>query len=138
PEPAPPPPVPAAGPPAAAPAAPADEPADPIIEVARSRAARRGLGTKRALYHRIARTRQLLRLWSDLGKYLASPRRRLRRSSEATDLIRKLSQVQESLEDFPRLLGEAGQPGYLVLALAKLVIVPTFQTLTDSQREALS
>ena len=30
-------------------------------------------------------------------------------------MIRQLKEIEELLEDFPALLGEAGQPGYLVL-----------------------
>src|SRR5262249_36340536 len=41
--------------------------------------ARRGLGTKRALYYRISRTRQLLWAWGQAGKYLNSPSRLLTR-----------------------------------------------------------
>ena len=35
-------------------------------------------------------------------------------------------------------MGEAGQPGYLVVTLAQLVIVPTFQTMDLKARRALS
>ena len=117
---------------------PPPEPVDPLVQAAESRHARKGLGTKRALYYRISRTRQLIDLWYQAGKYLASPKRRLTRKAEATDLMRKLNDVQDLLEGFPPLLGEAGQPGYLVIALSRLVIVPTFQSLGPSQREALS
>ncbi|HKB42673.1 MAG TPA: hypothetical protein VKD72_39960, partial [Gemmataceae bacterium] len=56
------------------------EPPDPFVEAARSsEPARRGLGTKRALYYRIARTRALLRVWDQAGKYLNQPTRRLTR-----------------------------------------------------------
>jgi hypothetical protein len=117
---------------------PEPDPVDPVIEAAESPSARRGLNTRRSLYRRIAKTRELIHAWTALGKYLASPKRKLRRPAEATDLIRQLENVQHLLTQFPPLMGEAGQPGYLVLALAQLVIVPTFQTLSLSQREALS
>src|SRR5262249_15595407 len=39
---------------------------------------------------------------------------------------------------FPPLLGEAGQPGYLVLALTEVDLLRTLKSLSDSQREALS
>jgi len=117
----------------------APEPADPVIDAAQSSPpARRGLGTKRALYYRVVRTRQLLRHWTAIGKYLASPKRRLARSSEAADLLQHLLEVQALLEEFPPLLGEAGQPGYLVLALTQVTIKRTFEGLSVSQREALS
>jgi hypothetical protein len=101
--------------------------------------ARRGLGTKRALYYRIARTRQLLWAWKLAGKYLNHPTRLVNRPSEARDLIHQMQVIRQVLQSFPPLLGEAGQPGYLVLALARQqALVPTLQTLLLSQREALA
>jgi hypothetical protein len=113
-------------------------PSDPVIEAARSAPARRRLSTKRALYRRIVLTRKLIRTWTMVGKYLSSPKRRLTRPSEATDLIRLLDEIQELLGRFPPLMGEAGQPGYLVVMLSQLVIVPTFQTMDLKARRALS
>jgi hypothetical protein len=139
-----PPPAPTAAPPpeppaARAPAAPAP-PADPLTEAARAApAARRGLGTRRALYRRLAVTRRLARAWESAGKYLAWPKRRVSRPAEAAELIALLAAVREALDDFPPLLGEAGQPGYLVLSLARQPnVVPTFQTLIATQRAALA
>lgn len=111
-----------------------------VVEAARnSPAARRGLGTKRDFYHRLARTRRLLRAWQEAGKYLSSPRRRLTKPAEATDLIREMTQIRTGLEKFPPLLGAAGQPGYLVVSLARQqVVVPTYQTLLPSQRIKLA
>ncbi|OAI38940.1 hypothetical protein AYO40_01505 [Planctomycetaceae bacterium SCGC AG-212-D15] len=131
---------PAPTPSAPEPASPAPEPANPAEEAARSSPrARRGLGTKRALFRRIVTTRQLLAAWKKIGRYLAHPDRRLTRLAEATDLVQELNEIEELLEDFPRLLGEAGQPGYLVLALAQQpTLVPTFRGLSPSQREALA
>jgi hypothetical protein len=120
-----------------APAA-APEPSDPVLEAARSAPARRRLSTKRALYSRIVLTRALIGTWARVGKYLASPKRRLNRPSEATDLIRQLEEIQDLLHRFPPLMGEAGQPGYLVVTLSQLVIVPTFQTMDLKARRALS
>jgi hypothetical protein len=113
---------------------------DIILEAAhKSLPARRGLGTKRALYHRIARTRQLLRAWSEAGEYVGHPERKLAKPIEATDLIHALITLRTQLKSFPPLLGQAGQPGYLVIALARQqVIVPTFQTLLPSQRDSLA
>src|SRR5438552_2311156 len=104
------------------------EPLDPFLEAARSsQLARRGLGTKRALYYRIARTRALLRVWDQVGKFLNDPSRRLKRPSEARQMLEQLASIRRLLENFPPLLGEAGQPGYLVIALARQqIIVPTF------------
>ncbi len=115
--------------------------ADDLIAAAArySRWARRGLGTTRALYHRIAHTRELLWHWEQLGKYLGKPTKRLTRLSEATELSRHLGAVLELLSGFPPLLGNAGQPGYLVIVLARQPqIVPTFRTLLLQQREILA
>jgi hypothetical protein len=116
------------------------KPVDPVAEADRaSEQGRKGLGTKRALYERIVRTRALLRLWERAGKYLGQTKRRLTRPSEAREMIEVLTAIRNQLSDFPKILGEAGQPGYLVTALASQpAIVPTFQTLLPSQREALT
>jgi hypothetical protein len=122
------------------PAAPQPKPkADPVLEASRSVAARRGLGTRRALYQRLARTRRLMRAWERAGKYLGSPKRRLSKPSEATELINQLKALREALEGFPALLGEAGQPGYSVVVLARQQApVPILQTLLPGQRETLA
>jgi hypothetical protein len=112
---------------------------DPVAEAARSRIARRGLGTKRALYQRIVRTRQLLRLWDQSGRFLAWPKKRLSKAADAAEMVRLLGAIRRLLRGFPPLLGEAGQPGYLVMTLARQqAVVPTFQTLIASQRESLA
>ncbi len=100
---------------------------------------RRGLGTRRAIYERIVRTRALLELWERAGRYLGQPKRRLARPSEARELIDVLTAIRDEVKDFPPLVGEAGQPGYLVITLARQpAIVPTFQTLLPGQRDALA
>ena len=114
------------------------EPHDPIMEAAQSGPAHRGIGTKRGIYQRIARTRRLLRLWNELGKYLSSPKRRLSRSADGPELVRLLDEITNLLRGFPPLLGEAGQPGYLVLALTQVDTVKVFQSFSPHQREALS
>jgi hypothetical protein len=116
-------------------------PADLIARVASSPSARQGLHTRRALYQRLAQTRELLRTWNAAGKYLAQPQRRLGRSAEAIELARQLTAIRRQLRDFPRLLGEAGQPGFYVLTLAsqpRKAIVATFRMLLPSQREMLT
>jgi len=126
--------------PPAPPSPPAPPPIDPMVRVAQSSTtARRGLGTKKALYHRITRTRALLHAWEDAGKYLATAPRRPRTPAEARELIAAMRRIIRLLPEFPPLLGEAGQPGYLVVALARQTpFIPTFQTLLPSQREALA
>lgn len=95
--------------------------------------------TRRELYFRIARTRQIQHLWGRVGKYLDNPNRRLTRPSEATELIEHMQALPVLIQSFPSRLGLAGQPGYLVLALARQqLIVPTLQTLLHSQRIALA
>jgi hypothetical protein len=112
---------------------------DPVVEAARSSAsARRGLGTKRALYHRISRTRQLVRAWVQIGNYVGDAGRPLNKRAEAVDLVRQLTIIRQVLQGFPPILGQAGQPGYLVIALARQPqILQTFLGLMASQREAL-
>lgn len=114
------------------------EPVDPVLEAAQSGPARRGIGTRRGLYQRIARSRRLLHLWNDLGKYLSSPKRRLSRSADGPELVRLLDEITTFLKRFPPLLGEAGQPGYLVLALTQVDTVKVFRSFSPHQREALS
>ena len=114
------------------------EPVDAVLEAAQSGPARRGIATKRALYRRITRTRRLFRLWNSLGKYLSSPKRRLSRTADGPELVRLLDEITTLLRDFPPLLGEAGQPGYLVLALAQVDTVKVFQSFSPHQREALT
>jgi hypothetical protein len=100
---------------------------------------RLGLRSKGALYYQIARTRQLLWAWEQVGKYLSRPSRLVGRPAEATDLIHHMGVIRDLLPTTPLLLGEAGHPGYLVLALARQqMIVPTLQTLLPSQRQALA
>lgn len=116
------------------------QPVDHVVRGAHSASARRGLATKRALYHRIARTRELLEAWQRAGKYLNHPDRPLIRSSEAVELTRLLQRICRLLSRFPPLLGEAGQPGFYVVTLAgqpKPMIVPTFRMLLPLQRETL-
>jgi hypothetical protein len=123
------------------PTPPRPPPVDPLVEAAHSFPARRGLGTKRALYYRIARTRQLLWAWEGAGKYLRQPERRLTRSQEAAELMRQLNAVRRLLRRFPPLLGQAGQPGFYVVTLArqpKHALIQTFRMLLPSQRETLA
>src|SRR5262249_147640 len=54
------------------------------------------------------------------------------------ELVSLMEEVEVLLQGFPRLMGEAGQPGYLVITLAQLdQPIKSFQTLSPSQREAL-
>jgi hypothetical protein len=95
--------------------------------------------TRRDLYYRIARTRQIEHSWAQIGNYLENPRRRLTGPSEAVDLIQHMQALPRLIASFPFRFGQAGAPGYLVLALARQqLIVPTLQTLLPSQRVALA
>jgi hypothetical protein len=127
-------------PPGILPPAPAPEPLDPLVESARSSPpARKGLATKRALYYRIARTRQLLDAWDRAGKYLSTPERTLTRPAEFADLTRQLQTIKELLRSFPPLLGEHDQPGSYVLVLARQAqVAPILKRYSLSQREILS
>ncbi len=112
---------------------------DPILEASRCPTVRRGLGTRRGLYQRLARTRRLMRAWGRAGKYLGSAKRRLTKPAEATELINDLKELRGALTGFTVLLGEAGQPGYSVVVLARQPApVPIFQTLLPGQRVTLA
>jgi hypothetical protein len=91
------------------------------------------------LYYHVTRTRQLLGAWDQVGKYLNRPARPINRPAEATDLIRHMHAIRDLLKTFPPLLGAAGQPGYLVVSLARQqAIVPTLQTMQAEPRENLA
>ncbi len=117
-----------------------EEPVDSVVAAAQqSRDARRGLGTKRALYHRVVATRRLLHVWEQLGQYVEPAKRRLSRSVDGPELGRLLREMRSLLRQFPRLIGAAGQPGYLVVSLSRQdAVARGFQALDAGQREALS
>ncbi|MBM4068561.1 MAG: hypothetical protein FJ271_06400 [Planctomycetes bacterium] len=101
--------------------------------------ARRGLGTFPALIERIDLTRQLLIAWDKAGRYLNRPKRRLSRDSEQIDLTRRLEQIHDSVARFPPIVGKPGQPGYRVVAMARLEMTALmFGMLDAQQREALA
>jgi hypothetical protein len=116
------------------------EPVDPLIAAAQlSKPARRGLGAKRALYGRVVATRKLSRIWGRLGMYIEPVQRRLSRSVDGPELERLLQEMTSLLERFPRLIGEAGQPGYLLVTLSlRDDVIRGFQALDAAQREAIS
>lgn len=122
------------------PPAPAAPPAKPPVEAAQvSPPARRGLSSQRKYYYRLARTRQLLFVWEEAGKYLSEPTRELVRRAEKSDLARQLTRIRELLQGFELPLGQAGQPGYHVVTLARQqMIEQIFQSYLPSQREKLS
>ena len=112
---------------------------DPVIAAAQqSRPARRGLGTKQALYTRVVATRQFLSVWNELGKYMETPKRRVSRSADGPELNRLFQDMVQLRRRFPRLLGAAGQPGYLVVVLSGQDAAKSIRALDESQREALS
>lgn len=116
------------------------EPVDPVIAAAQeSKPARRGLGTKRALYTRVVATRKLLRVWEELGRYVESSKRRLNRSTDGPELERLLRDLTVLLRRFPRLLGAADQPGYHMIGLARQEdVARSASKLDPGQREVLS
>jgi hypothetical protein len=119
----------------------APPPPDPLTKIATSALARQGLGTKRAMYQRLARTRELYRAWNAAGKYLGHPERRLIKSTEAVEIARQLTHIRRRLREFPPLLGAAGQPGFYVVTLSsqpRKGIVATFRILLPSQRAMLA
>jgi hypothetical protein len=120
--------------------APVAQPADQVYETAhKSPAARRGIGTPAALLDRVVQTRALLLVWERLGKFLSKPQRRLTRMTEEKELTKRLGELSELMDDFPPLLGQPGQPGYRVVALAHLGMTPVmFKMLDANQRQALA
>jgi hypothetical protein len=100
---------------------------------------RRGLGTKRALYQRIRKTRRLLWAWDRAGKYLRKPKRMLKNAAEEKNLGRALAAIGEHLRGFPRFLGRPGQPGYRIAARARLAFaVDWVNGLNAEERELLA
>lgn len=122
----------------AGPTSAADE-GGPVAPAEELTASRRGLGTRQALLHRIRWTRQLQMVWERAGKYLNRPTRTVTRPAEARDLILQMETLRDLVRGYPLPLGDAGQPGHLVLSVARLqMLVPTLQTLLPSQRQALA
>jgi len=116
------------------------QPADAIYEAAHASAdARHGLGTIHGLVERVYHTRQLLWAWEQAGKFLNKPKRRLTRTTNPTELTKHLGEISDLLVDFPPILGQPGQPGYRVMAMARLeMTVDMFNMLDPPQRQALA
>jgi hypothetical protein len=126
-------------PPVAAPARVADPLAQEVEAALASRAATRGLATRRQLFERVWITRQLLREWQLIGKALVRLRAQPRKPADDAELGARLNAVAEYLREFPRLLGRPGMPGYRVLVLRKLGSPVKAILETDAeQRKALS
>jgi hypothetical protein len=97
------------------------------------------LGTRRDLFECVLWARRATRAWQRVGKYLSKPERRLTKSGEGTELTRLLRRLDDIVQEAPGLLGEPGQPGYRVLALANQdPVVERFKSLDPGQREALA
>lgn len=120
--------------------APVSQPVDSDYDFAlRSFEAKKGLGTAVGLYERVFYTRQLLWAWEQAGKYMSKPKRALTRPGELKDLTRRLQEINELMEQFPPILGQPGQPGYRVVAMARMAMTGSMlQNLDPSQREALA
>jgi hypothetical protein len=121
-------------------ALPISQPADVVYQTAyASPEARRGLGTVQKVIDRVYATRQLLWAWEQAGKYLNKPKRRLTRTGEQNELYRRLREIEELMDLFPRILGQPGQPGYRVIAMARLeMATDMFNMLDPVQRAALA
>jgi hypothetical protein len=127
-------------PPAPSGATPVAQPVDSDYDIAlRSFEAKRGLGTAAGLYERIFYTRQLYWVWEQAGKYMGKPKRLLTRATEIKDLTQRLAEINELMEAVPPILGQPGQPGYRVVAMARLAMTGgMMQNLDPAQREALA
>ena len=75
-------------------------------------------------------------MWHRAGKHLEDAEKRLSKQ-EAGELFKVVKDIEDSLEGFP-LLGEAGQPGHLIVSLTRLDKARALQGLTTSQRESLT
>jgi len=121
-------------------AAPLAEPVDSVYEIALSSfEAKRGLGTARGLYERVFFLRQLHWAWQQAGKCLTRAKRPAMRPAELKGVVGCLHDIHELMDHFPKILGRPGQPGYRVVALARLGMTESMlQTLDSTQREALA
>jgi hypothetical protein len=133
-----PPPTPAAEPPAAA------SGSGPLAKykgfspgLLRLLSCRHGLGTKKALYRRIRKTRRLLYAWERAGKFLRKPKRKLQNPAEEKELARALAAIGEHLRGFPRFLGRPGQPGYRIAARARVAPAPDWLNALDDEQRGL-
>jgi hypothetical protein len=112
----------------------------PLEEAARSRVARVGLCTRRGILRRIQVLRQLVRAWNNVGRLLPSntPNKKLNLKAQTLALVRNLKRVEELLEQFPPIFGQAGQPGFLVLSLPEQSLTTKkLQALDSAQRDKL-
>lgn len=121
-------------------AVPTAKPADPILELARkSRSARRGLGTRRALVERVRLTRRLLLVWQRVGRLCGHARRSLTGEKDQQYLKYWLAQVEELVQEFPPIFGRPAQPGYRVAILAQDEDpVREFERMELAEREQLA
>lgn len=119
---------------------PLPKPIDIVTHLAqRSTEARRGLGTLPALIDRINLTRRMILAWNQAGKYLNNPKKILARQSEEVDLTRRLNKIFGLSADFPKILGNPGQPGYRVVAMARLEMTALmFKRMDEDQRVDLA
>jgi hypothetical protein len=124
-----------------------DEPSAPVEteeQVIRSLAeeseeARAGALTLQAVIARADQTRLLVIAWREAGRYLASPKRKLTRSSEKSDFTSRLEELLEAAEPYPDFVVSPGRPGYRAVALAHLGITPeVFNAMGEEQREQLA
>lgn len=110
-----------------------------VLLARQSPEARRGLGTLKGLLGRISLTRRLLLAWKRVGRYLGSSSRQVSRAAEEDDLTHRMNVLFEILEDYPAFVGQPGQPGYRVAALARLEITAQmFKLLDEAQRKDLA
>ena len=112
----------------------------PLEEAARSRQARIGLCTRRGILRRIQTLRQVLRAWNNVGRLLAAPptTRKASLKGRTQALARNLQKVEQLLAVFPPILGQAGQPGFLVISLLEQELTSKkLQSLKSEQRDKL-
>ncbi len=116
-----------------------DSTRETITSLAReSPEAKAGLTTLQAVEERIAQTRGLARILDKVGHYFKDPKRPLA-PAEERDLTAHMEALFDVMEEYPRFVGQPGQPGYRVVALARLqMTAQMFQALDRKQRALLA
>jgi hypothetical protein len=98
-----------------------------------------GSETRRRLHHQAQQVKQLVSVWEQLGKVLGDAERSLTRRSDVRLFRKNLAYLLDLQKYFPPSLAEAGQPGYLILVLARSEHrLALFRQFGPAQRELLA
>jgi hypothetical protein len=98
----------------------------------------RGPGLQPSLHQRLLSVRRIFHAWQAVGKYLENVQREFYPREEVSNLQYQLQIIRAQLGTWFPAMVEIGQPGHLVLSLARQqIIAPTLQALLPDQRERL-